>query len=32
MEFQIITSELLDQYTAMVKESPLEKLEKMKKS
>lgn len=31
MEFQIITSELLDQYTAMVKESPLEKLEKMKK-
>jgi hypothetical protein len=29
MEFQIITSELLDQYTAMVKESPLEKLEKM---
>ncbi|HOD89079.1 MAG TPA: Fic family protein [Bacteroidales bacterium] len=31
MEFKIITSELLDQYTAMVKESPLEKLEKMKK-
>lgn len=31
MEFQIITSELLDQYTAMVKESLLEKLEKMKK-
>lgn len=31
MEFQIITSELLDQYTAMVKESPLEKLEKWKK-
>ncbi len=31
MEFKIITSELLDQYISVVKESPLEKLEKIKK-
>ncbi|HPX76810.1 MAG TPA: Fic family protein [Bacteroidales bacterium] len=31
MEFKIITSELLDQYISVIKESPLEKLEKIKK-
>jgi len=31
MEFKILTSELLDQYTSVVNESPLEKLANIKK-